>query len=42
LAAAGSKTTSFGAVSARYVRMQGVARATQFGYSFWGFQVFGP
>jgi hypothetical protein len=40
LASAGPKTSSFAAVSARYVRMQGVARATQWGYSFWDFQVF--
>ena len=42
LAGAGSKTTSFPAVPARYVRMQGVTRATPWGYSFWAFQVFGP
>jgi beta-glucosidase len=28
--------------SGRYVRMNGTARATQYGYSLWEFQVFGP
>ena len=28
--------------SGRFVRMFGTARATQFGYSLWEFQVFGP
>ncbi|MEM8601782.1 MAG: discoidin domain-containing protein, partial [Bacteroidota bacterium] len=28
-------------VMARYVRMQGVARATEFGYSLWEFEVYG-
>src|SRR6267154_383851 len=28
--------------SGRFVRMNGTARATQFGYSLWEFQVFGP
>ena len=28
-------------VSARYVRMQGLARATDFGYSLWEFEVYG-
>ena len=26
----------------RYIRMYGTARATQYGYSLWEFQVFGP
>lgn len=31
---------SFPAVSARYVRMQGVTRATEYGYSIWEFEVY--
>ncbi len=38
----GWKTTSFTAVAARYVRVLGVTRATQYGISFWDAQVFGP
>ena len=39
---AGVKTTAFTAVSARYVRILGVTRATPYGISFWEAQVFGP
>ena len=42
LGAAGWKLTSFAAASARYVRVLGVTRATQWGISFWDAQVFGP
>jgi hypothetical protein len=38
--APGWKITAFTAVSARYVRMQGITRATVWGYSFWDAQVF--
>ena len=38
----GLKTTTFTARSARYVRVQGVTRATQYGISFWDARVFGP
>jgi hypothetical protein len=31
---------SFAPVSARYVRMQGVTRATEYGYSIWEFEVY--
>jgi hypothetical protein len=44
-----STTTGTGGVqnltvsgSGRYVRMNGTARATQYGYSLWEFQVYGP
>ena len=37
-----AKLTSFAAASARYVRVLGVTRATQWGISFWDAQVFGP
>ncbi|MEY9937091.1 beta-N-acetylglucosaminidase domain-containing protein [Streptacidiphilus sp. MAP5-3] len=36
----GAETVRFGAVNALYVRMQGVARATRFGYSLWGMNVY--
>ena len=39
---AGVKTTTFAARSARYVKVQGVKRGTQWGYSFWSAEVFGP
>jgi glucose/arabinose dehydrogenase len=39
--AAGPKTTSFATVSARYVRILGITRATQYGFSFWEVQVMG-
>ncbi len=39
---AGVKLTSFTAVSARYVRVLGVSRATPYGLSFFTVQVFGP
>src|SRR2546423_7755009 len=38
----GSQQTSFSTVSARYVRITGVTRATQYGISFWEAQVYGP
>jgi hypothetical protein len=41
IGSAGWKITSFTAVSARYVRMQAVTRATAYGVSFWDAQVFG-
>ena len=40
--AAGWKLTTFTAVSARYVRVLGVTRATPYGISFWDANVFGP
>ncbi len=42
ITAAGLRTTTFAARDARYVRIQGVTRATQYGISFWEAQVFGP
>jgi uncharacterized protein YjdB/polygalacturonase len=36
------ETVAFNEVSARYVRMYGTVRATQFGYSIWEFEVYGP
>jgi hypothetical protein len=38
----GDETQTFPAVTARYVRMQGVQPATQYGYSLYDFSVFGP
>jgi hypothetical protein len=40
--APGWKLTTVTPVSTRYIRMQGLTRATQYGYSFWDAQVFGP
>ncbi|GAB7129168.1 hypothetical protein JCM19000A_36760 [Silvimonas sp. JCM 19000] len=40
--AGGTETLTFNTVSGRYVRMYGTARGTQYGYSLWEFQVFGP
>jgi len=37
---AGPQNYNFSSVTARYVRMQGVTRATQFGYSMFEFQVY--
>ncbi|WP_182884700.1 penicillin acylase family protein [Microbispora sp. H10885] len=37
----GVDTVTFAPVSARYVRMQGVKRATLFGYSLYSFEVYG-
>ena len=37
----GVDDVSFAAASARYVRMYGTARATQYGYSLWEFEVYG-
>ncbi len=39
---AGLETTTFVARKARYVRVQGIARGTEWGYSFWSAEVFGP
>jgi chitinase len=39
--AGGTETQTFATVSARYVRMQGVKRATVYGYSIWEFEVYG-
>jgi hypothetical protein len=36
----GQEVVSFPAAQARYVRMQGVKRATQWGYSLYEFQVY--
>ncbi|HEY8918730.1 MAG TPA: discoidin domain-containing protein [Chitinophaga sp.] len=36
----GTEDLSFPAVNARYVRMQGVQRATPYGYSIWEFEVY--
>jgi PKD repeat protein len=41
ITAAGVRTTQFAARSARYVRVLGVTRATQWGISFWDASVFG-
>ena len=38
----GVETLSFAPVSARYVRMYGTARGTQYGYSLYEFEVYGP
>jgi glucose/arabinose dehydrogenase len=40
--AAGWRTTTFAARTARFVRVVGVRRATRWGISFWDAQVFGP
>ena len=37
----GTETLSFPPVSARYVRLYGTQRATQYGYSLWEMQVYG-
>ena len=37
----GKITSSFAATKARYVRMQGIARGTQYGYSIYEFEVYG-
>jgi glucose/arabinose dehydrogenase/PKD repeat protein len=42
ITAPGWKTTTFTSRSARYVRVVGVTRATQFGISFWDARVQGP
>ncbi|MBF9070411.1 beta-N-acetylglucosaminidase domain-containing protein [Streptacidiphilus fuscans] len=36
----GNETVPFAAVNAQYVRMQGVSRATNSGYSLWGMEVY--
>ncbi len=38
----GVENLSFAPVSARYVRMYGTARGTQYGYSLYEFEVYGP
>jgi hypothetical protein len=38
----GEENLTFNITSARYVRMQGVERNTQYGYSLWEFKVFAP
>jgi F5/8 type C domain-containing protein/List-Bact-rpt repeat protein len=42
MSAPGLKTTTFTARSARYVRVLGITRATQWGFSFWAAGVYGP
>ncbi len=37
----GTDEITFGAVNARYVKMQGVKRALPYGYSIWEFEVYG-
>lgn len=36
----GEETRSFDAVTTRYVRMLGIKRSTEYGYSIWEFRVF--
>ncbi|WP_263366512.1 beta-1,3-glucanase family protein [Edaphobacter bradus] len=38
--AGGTETLSFATVQGRYIRMQGIQRATQYGYSLYEFQVY--
>ncbi len=38
----GIETLTFSPVTARWVRMLGIKRATKFGYFLWGFHVYGP
>lgn len=38
----GIETITFNETTARYVRMYGTVRATQYGYSIWEFEVYGP
>ena len=38
----GSENIAFPTVNARYVRMNGQARSTGYGYSLWEFEVYGP
>ncbi len=38
----GSENLVFPTVSGRYVRMNGVLRSSQYGYSLWEFEVYGP
>ncbi len=42
IASPGVQTTTFAARDARYVRVLGVTRATQWGYSFFDAEVYGP
>ena len=39
--AGGTEDSSFPTVNARYVRMYGLTRATQYGFSLWEFEVYG-
>ncbi len=38
----GMESITFNPVNTRYVRMYGTVRATQYGYSIWEFEVYGP
>jgi len=38
----GLETISFEETNSRYIRMYGMERATQYGYSIWEFEVYGP
>ncbi|WP_158822487.1 glycoside hydrolase family 6 protein [Granulicella sp. S156] len=38
----GTENLVFSPISGRYVRMYGTQRATQYGYSLWEFEVYGP
>ncbi|WP_209280739.1 glycosyl hydrolase [Paenibacillus athensensis] len=40
-ATGGTSTINFAAVSARYVKMYGIKRATAYGFSIWEFEVYG-
>jgi hypothetical protein len=42
ISAPGLERTNFEVADARYVRLVGVSRATQWGFSFWDLRVFGP
>ena len=42
ISAAGLKVTNFAERDARYIRVQGVTRASAYGISFWDARVFGP
>jgi len=42
IGSSGTKASTFSARDARYVRIQGVTRATPYGISFWDARVFGP
>jgi hypothetical protein len=37
----GSETLTFSPVTARFIRMFGIKRATKFGYFLWGFHIYG-
>jgi len=38
----GTEVIRFGPLEARWVRMRGIRRATEYGYSIWELRVFGP